>query len=95
MPSRVCPMARRRNNFSRTTNAYGLNDACILARGWAHRCQYFYDVAKEDPQLLLTGPFTAQQVQAYKEPTELEHLAETAKGPLAKAVHRLRDMFVA
>ena len=76
-------------------NAYGLNDACILARGWAHRCQYFYDVAKEDPQLLLTGPFTAQQVQAYKEPTELEHLAETAKGPLAKDVQRLRVMFVA
>ena len=74
------------------TSRYGSSHAGILARGWCHKMQYFFNIA------VLRGNdchFTSAEVEAYEEPTEFSNLARevSARSPEMKRIRDIRALF--
>ena len=67
-------------------SAYSFQWACILARAWAHRMQYFFNKAKLVEEYAVG--FSRAEVAAYNEPLELA-AAATALSHNAKAMARV------
>ena len=72
-------------------SVYGAEACGILARGWCHKMQHFYNLELSRPngrELV----FGAERVETYREPTEFARLSEGAAGAVTNRIRQIRDL---
>ena len=73
-------------------STYGQEDAAILARAWAAKMQFCFNLSLENSKL--GGALSQEQVASWQEPSEFVELASRLPGasPATKRIERVRQL---